>query len=230
MKIGTIVGIAAVALGAALGASAQQATTAYTVAYAEVAPSPAAERDAIAVFKAYRDASRKEPGNLRADVLQETGRAGHFMVIEEWKDVDALNAHRSSAARKEFEGKLDTIRIAPYDERVNRPLAAGLEMKSPGADAIYVVTHLDTIPTNMSHSLELLQGLAAKCRAEDGNLEFDILQGTRANHFTLLEAWRNQKALDKHAEAASTKQWREEAHGLAPDASPYDERVYRLVK
>lgn len=229
MKIGTILGIAAVAL-TALAANAQQATTAYTVAYAEVAPSPSAERDAIAVFKTYRDAARKEPGNLRADVLQETGRAGHFLVIEEWKDVDALNAHRTSPARKEFESKLDAIRIAPYDERVNRPLAVGLEMNSPGSDAIYVVTHLDTIPTNMSHSLELLQGLAAKCRAEDGNVEFDILQGARPNHFTILEAWRNQKALDKHAEAASTKQWREEAHGLAPDASPYDERVYHLVK
>ena len=56
MKIGTMLGIAAAALGAAIGANAQQANTAYTVAYAEVAPSPAAERDAIGVFKAYRDA------------------------------------------------------------------------------------------------------------------------------------------------------------------------------
>lgn len=120
--------------------------------------------------------------------------------------------------------------MSPYDERINRGLAVAAATGAAGADAIYVVTHLDTIPTNMNQALELLQHLAATGRAEDGNLQYDIVQGVRPNHFTILEVWRNQQAQEAHAQAAATRQWREQAHGLAPDASPYDERLYRMIK
>ena len=50
----------------------------------------------------------------------------------------------------------------------------------------------------------------------------------RANHFTVIEAWQNDRALEAHAAAAHTKQYRD---GLAPiSGSPLDERVYKLIQ
>jgi quinol monooxygenase YgiN len=50
----------------------------------------------------------------------------------------------------------------------------------------------------------------------------------RANHFTVIEAWQNDRALEAHAAAAHTKQYRD---GLAPiSGSPLDERLYKLIQ
>ena len=50
----------------------------------------------------------------------------------------------------------------------------------------------------------------------------------RANHFTVIEEWQNAKAVDAHAAAAHTKEYR---NGLAPIAgSPLDERFYKSVE
>ena len=50
----------------------------------------------------------------------------------------------------------------------------------------------------------------------------------RANHFTVVEVWENQKALDAHAAAAHTKQYRGVLQPIS--GSPLDERVYKTVE
>jgi quinol monooxygenase YgiN len=49
----------------------------------------------------------------------------------------------------------------------------------------------------------------------------------RANHFTVVESWANQAALDAHAAAAHTRQYRDVLQPMA--GSPLDERVYTAV-
>ena len=75
----------------------------------------------------------------------------------------------------------------------------------------------------------LLTRLAEASRKGQGCLRFDVLQHTmRANHFTVIEIWENQKALDAHAAARHTKQYRD---GLQPiSGSPLDERLYKRVE
>jgi quinol monooxygenase YgiN len=71
--------------------------------------------------------------------------------------------------------------------------------------------------------------LAEASRKEPGCLRFDVLQHTmRANHFTVVEVWENQKALDAHAAAAHTKQYRGVLQPIS--GSPLDERVYKTVE
>jgi len=66
-------------------------------------------------------------------------------------------------------------------------------------------------------------------RQEPGNLRFDVLQHTmRANHFTVIETWRDQAALDAHVTAAHTKQYRDEVLPLT--GSPLDERVFKAAR
>jgi quinol monooxygenase YgiN len=70
---------------------------------------------------------------------------------------------------------------------------------------------------------------AEASRAEPGCLRFDVTQHTaRGNHFTVVEVWVNQQALDRHAAAAHTKQYRDEVQPIS--GSPLDERVYRRIE
>ena len=68
-----------------------QDSTAYAVTYVEVMPSAIA--NGATLLKRYRDASRKQDGNVRSDVLQEIARPNRFAVVEAWNKQAALDAH-----------------------------------------------------------------------------------------------------------------------------------------
>jgi len=71
--------------------------------------------------------------------------------------------------------------------------------------------------------------LAEASRNEKGNVRFDILQhAMRANHFTIVEAWQSQGALDAHAAASHTRQYRDTLQPMA--GGPLDERLYKSVE
>jgi quinol monooxygenase YgiN len=71
----------------------------------------------------YVDASRKDRGMLRFDLLQHVDpRQNHITVLEAWDSTAAMEAHRAAAHTKTFRGKLHPILGALYDERVYRPL------------------------------------------------------------------------------------------------------------
>ena len=57
-----------------------------------------------------------------------------------------------------------------------------------------------------------------------GNLRFDVLQGARMNHFTVLEAWRDERAREAHISGTHTRTYREGLRETAVDGAPYDER------
>jgi quinol monooxygenase YgiN len=93
---------------------------------------------------------------------------------------------------------------------------------------VYVVTHVDTLPPGTDGE-GILKTLAEKSRAEAGNLRFDVLRHTmRPNHFTVIEVWENPAALDAHAAAPHTRQYRLAILPLS--GSPIDERLYRAVE
>ena len=73
----------------------------------------------------------------------------------------------------------------------------------------------------------LLRQLADVSRTEPGCLRFDVLQHTqRANHFTIIEAWRTRAARDRHVATMHTRQYRESLQPMI--GSPLDERLMRL--
>jgi quinol monooxygenase YgiN len=197
----------------------------YTVAYVDIMP--ASKAAAVTAFKQYRETSRKEEGFVRFDLFEQVGRPGHLALIETWASPKAFDAHAAAGPAKEWRSKLDPIRISDYDQRPYKTLTLG--SASTGADrATYVITHVD-IGGQGTNASDLLKRLAETSRKEEGNLRFDVLQHSmRANHFTVIEAWQSQKALDAHAAAAHTRQYRD---GLAPiSGSPLDERIYKVAE
>lgn len=194
------------------------------VAYVETGPSSAAS--ARAALRLYGDAIRGQSGFVRVEWFEQVGRRGHFVVLETWRDQPAYEARDPAAQRDLLEG-LEPIRVSGYDERPYKTLTKGAEIASTAGDTVYVITHVDVAPNPQVPVL--LQRLAEASRGEAGNLRFDVLQHTqRANHFTVIEHWQSQQALDAHGAAAHTRQYRDELQPFT--GSPLDERVYTVVR
>jgi quinol monooxygenase YgiN len=198
----------------------------HVATYVEVAVASA--KDGAALLKQYRDASRKEDGNLRSEVAQELGRANRFVVLEIWKDQAAFEAHGKSAGTTQFRDKLKAIQHGPYDERLHNTLAVGANEPVGAKGAIYVVSHVDVPPPRKDECIALLNPLADASRKGAGNQRFEVVQQTsRPNHFTVVEAWKDQKAYDARGAAAPQRQFRDKLGPML--GALYDERIYRAV-
>jgi quinol monooxygenase YgiN len=198
----------------------------YAVSYVEVAASSRAA--AVAAFKQYRAANQRLAGAggfVRLDTFEQIGRPGHFALIETWPDQKSFDA-RDQTLQGQLLDALKGIRISGYDQRPYKTLTVGPVTPTSGSRAVVVVSHVDVTPNPQVPVM--LKRLAEASRPEQGNLRFDVLQHTmRANHFTVIETWRDQKAFDAHVAAAHTKQYRDELQPMT--GSPLDERVYQVV-
>jgi quinol monooxygenase YgiN len=200
----------------------------YAVSYIEVRPS--SEAAAIAALRQYRDTSRNEAGYIGFELFEQLGRPGHFAIIETWRDQKVFDAHGLAEQTRQLLSTLQAIRVSDHDQRLYQTLTVGSRPapRAASGPGIYVVTHVDTAPPQ-GDAPGLLTRLAEASRKDEGNLRFDVLQHTtRANHFTVIEAWQSQKALDAHAAAAHTRQFREELHAIS--GSPLDERLYKIIE
>jgi quinol monooxygenase YgiN len=203
-------------------ASADPRFTAVAYVEARAAAAEAARK----ALTAYRDATAKQAGSARVELFEQVGRPGHFAIVETWPDQSAFDT-RDSAARKQLESALEPIRVSGYDQRPYKTLSVAPAKSARVRGTAFVIAHVDVAPNPQVPVL--LARLADASRQEPGNLRFDVVQHTmRANHFTVVEQWQTQAALDAHAAAASTRQYRDELLPLT--GSPLDERVYVSVE
>src|SRR5262245_58704853 len=196
----------------------------HSVSYVEVATSGASRSAAVAAMKEYMTASRKEKGFLRYELFEQAERPGHFVAIEVWQEQKAFDA-RNPSLQKLLATSLQAIRTSDIDQRPYKTLTSA-PSSATSKQTVFVITHVDVSPN--PQVAEMLQRLAADSRKDEGNLRFDVLLHTmRSNHFTVIEAWRDRKALEAHAAASHTKKYRDE---LGPFlGSPLDERVFENV-
>ena len=184
--------------------------------------------DAAALLRRYREAIRKESGNLRAEVAQRIDQPHQFVILEIWSDQKGFEAHGKGASAVEMRERIAAIRNAPTDERVHIGLSIGPIDATAGREAIYVATHVDVIPPRKDDGVAALQRLADESRAGEGNLRFEVVQQTnRPNHFTVIEIWRDQKAVEAHSMAAPTRAFRDALATMT--GALYDERMYRAI-
>ena len=216
------------ALMPALGAvaRAEGAAPVHVATYIEVAA--AAIRDGSTLLTQYRDASRKESGNVRAEVAREIGRPNRFVVLQIWRDQAALDAHGKAPGTTAFRDKLKAIQSAPYDERVHNTLNVGPNDAVGGKRAVFVVSHVDVPPPRKDECIAALNPLADASRKAGGNQRFEVVQQTnRPNHFTVVEAWSGKKAYDGSRSAEAQRQFRDKLGPML--GALYDERLYRAL-
>ena len=96
-------------------------------------------------------------------------------------------------------------------------------------DKIYVVTHVDVVPTEAAAGTKLLKQYVEDSRKDKGAVRVEAyIQVSRVNHFSVVEVWENRQALDAHEAAAHTKKFREQIDPLL--GSPYDERLHTMAE
>ena len=228
-----VLGLAMMLFGAIQDARAQAPATPpviegniYSVIYVEVMPTSLA--DGVGALKRYREATRKEDGNLRCEVASRIGQPHQLVILAVWKDQKAFEAHRGSANAAQLREKVTAIRNAPIDERVHVGISVGPLRPGPTGDAVYVATHVDVIPPRKDDGLAAVKQLGDVSRTSADNVRFEVVQQTnRANHFTVVEIWKNAKAVETHSMAEATRQFRDKLGPMS--GALYDERMFKAV-
>jgi quinol monooxygenase YgiN len=199
---------------------------------------PAWVKEAIAALGAYREAARKEAGAIRVDVYQETSQPNRFLIDEVWKDFAAYEAH--AKASKLADG-LKAGLLAPPDGRPYTGWLVASSRKAPGANDLFVFTHLDVHPINQPPLVPILRPYVEKSRDDKGADRFEVLQGLltlneqqrgkipdRKNHMTMAEAWASEADFYAHEKSAHALEFRTKAAPLL--GALYDQRIYKLMK
>jgi quinol monooxygenase YgiN len=219
-----IFGAAALLLAVTSPAYPEEAPV-YVVTYFEVGAPAAAGAANLALQLA--EASRKENGNMGFEVFAERRRPERLAMLALWHDKQALDAHGAAAPTKTFHDKIVPLLTAPLDVRPMLPL--WVAKPAGGArGAVYGLTHVDVVPPSKDQAVELLKEMAEASRKDPGNLRFDVIQQeSRANHFTVVEAWRDGKSFDASAIAAHAKDFRQKL--LPMEGALYDQRLYKSV-
>jgi quinol monooxygenase YgiN len=197
--------------------------TFHAVDYVETAAS--SSREAAAALRAYRDATTKQDGCTSVEAFEQIGRPGHWVIVETWRDQKAFDARDVAVQQRLLDG-IKAIRVSGFDQRPYKRVSVAPARAGATAAAVSVIAHVDVAPSPAV--APMLTRLAEASRQEPGNLRFDVLQHTmRGNHFTVVETWRDQAALDAHVAAGHTRQYRDEVLPLT--GSPLDERLFKAA-
>ena len=208
------------------GAQAPAPAPVYSVTYVEVMPT--ARANGIALLKRYRDTTRNEEGNLRCEAASRIGQPHQLVILEVWKDQNALDAHGRSASTTQFRENVHAIRNAPLDERVHVGISVGPLQPGPTGEAVYVVTHVDVVPTRKDDGVAAVKQLGDDSRKEPDNVRFEVgQQANRPNHFTLVEIWKDAKAVESHSMRETTRRFRDKLGPMT--GALYDERFYKAI-
>ena len=220
--------LAVLSLGFSPVAGAADSETAYIVTYFETA---FADKDKVrGLARKLSDASGKEDGNLRFEVLQRIGQPDQFAILEAWKDKTAAAAHVDAQHTKQFREKIGALLRGAYDERPHTALNV-VDVKVPAAKSrggIFGVTHVDIVPTEKERGVNLVKEMAGNSRSDGGNIRFEALtQNSRPNHMTVVEIWKDKAASDANESTPHKIKFRETLTPMS--GSLYDERFYRQI-
>jgi quinol monooxygenase YgiN len=198
----------------------------YLISYFETAPAATASTGRI--LHRFALDTGKADGNQGVLVLREARRPGRFALFEGWRDKAALDA----AGLKGIDALRDQLAsqlIAPFDTRPCVPLDVMAREGAGAPRALYVLTHVDVIPTFKDQTIAAVKELAAASRKEQGNVWFvAVQQPNRPNHLFLIEAWSDRSAYDAHVTAEPTQAFRTKL--LPMQGALYDERLYEAVR
>jgi len=92
----------------------------YAITHVDIIPPRL--NDAQPILTQMADASRKDNGNGRLEVLQQSNRANHFSVVEIWSNKRMLEGHQALPRTIQYREQIFPVTGAPYDERLYKIL------------------------------------------------------------------------------------------------------------
>ena len=97
--------------------AAEGGKSVYVVTHVDVTPNYTA--DATKLLKEFGLESKKDPGVVRFDVLQQDSRPNHYTIVEVWQSRQAFEAHSAADHTKRYREKLGPMLGSPFDERLH---------------------------------------------------------------------------------------------------------------
>ena len=96
------------------------------------------------------------------------------------------------------------------------------------AGQIFVVTHIDIVPSRKDEGLAFVEGMAKSSRADPGNIGFyALVQSNRGNHVTLVEEWQDEESWQAHVVSSHMRIARRNL--LPTSGALYDERLFEQL-
>ena len=93
------------------------------------------------------------------------------------------------------------------------------------AERVYVVTHVDLMPTFGADGAKLLTAFAAEARRGPGAVRYEVIvEPDRRNHVTVVSVWESRAAFEKHLAIPHTRAFREKLQPML--GGPLDERLH----
>ena len=86
------------------------------VTHVDVPPQRTNETEML--LRTLADESRRDEGNLRYDVFQQTASRNHFTIVAAWKDAKTFDSYQKKPHTRQFREALGPMLGAPYDERL----------------------------------------------------------------------------------------------------------------
>jgi (4S)-4-hydroxy-5-phosphonooxypentane-2,3-dione isomerase len=222
-----LAGSLSIAMAVASGARAQTSGgPLYAVTYLDVAANSVSQ--GVSILKKYRDLSSHEAGNLEFTVLQERIRPNRFVIFEGWKDQAAFDAHSKGAPASECQEALAPIRNSPPYQMMQYAFVTAPPRANPARDALYMVEHMDFMPTFATTAAPLVKALAEHSEKEESVIRYDAYHWGN-HHYMIMAVWPDSKAFDAHEAASYTRQFRAAAAVPGGRIDLYEERLYNRI-
>src|SRR5438128_2716903 len=92
-------------LGLTLATAAGQNKSVYVVTHVDIIGGAGGLAEPIKLMQDFAAESRKDPGAVRFEILQQDNRLNHFTIVEVWQTKEAFEAHTAAEHTKRFREK-----------------------------------------------------------------------------------------------------------------------------
>ncbi|KSU83241.1 MULTISPECIES: putative quinol monooxygenase [Fictibacillus] len=86
--------------------------------HAKMFVNPTKEEEFLAEVQQLISASQEESGNVSYELFKDTVEDSAYLMVEGWKDLEAVDAHNKSSHFTQFVGKAQNYLIRPLDVKV----------------------------------------------------------------------------------------------------------------
>ena len=85
----------------------------------------------VELLRETQERARSEPGVVAYAFAEVVGDAGHYIVVQEWRDEAALEAHYASPAFRRYQDRVGEFLARPTEVRLHR-VTQTLGLADPG--------------------------------------------------------------------------------------------------
>jgi quinol monooxygenase YgiN len=117
---GLLVTLAGFAGASALLPPAAPAQPLYAVTHVDIAAGGPRLETVVAALREFAADSRKDPGAVRFELLQQDGHPNHFLIYEVWRSRKAFDAHLAAEHTKRFREQVQPVLGSPFRERLHK--------------------------------------------------------------------------------------------------------------